>query len=172
MNLRTPPNPISRAYWWEAYNIVNQLCTLITTGTTAPVSWNDLTGVPLTFTPTPHTHTSYASYTHYHNNYVAVSATISWTSVTTTPTTLSGYGITDASSATHTHSAYETFLGVPVSDDMVLSSKVDGTRSWVVQASGGTSCFETDINGDYMPATTPIADTIFEVDGFGDIEPK
>jgi hypothetical protein len=38
--------------------------------------------------------------------------------------------------SSHTH-AYEPAIGNPVVDDYVLSSKVDGTRAWVAQASGG-----------------------------------
>jgi hypothetical protein len=47
-----------------------------------------------------------------------------------------------AAASAHTHSGtYEPALGNPLVDDYVLSSKADGTRSWVVAGAGGVTTF-------------------------------
>jgi len=59
---------------------------------------------------------------------------IDWSKIQNTPTTLANYGITDVYTITQVQTKLDTKednLGNPTADDMVLSSKIDGTRNWI-----------------------------------------
>jgi len=89
------------------------------------VTWDAITGKPLTFAPAVHNHDAL---------YRGITWVPSFAQITGKPTTLAGYGITDASSIIHTHSLmYKPIDYVPAWNDVLgkpLFSAVATTGSF------------------------------------------